>query len=89
MRRHYQRLLAMAADGSWLRLPSYRRAVHHLPEGATRGHPAPVAAGDTRLFLRAIEGAGTGFEFAMFLNATERRLLCLLQTGPYLEGHPG
>ncbi|NXF97434.1 THEM4 thioesterase, partial [Eubucco bourcierii] len=42
-----------------------------------------------RLFLRAIEGVGTGFEFAMFLNAAEHRLLCLVQTGPYLEGHPG
>ncbi|NXN97979.1 THEM4 thioesterase, partial [Rhinopomastus cyanomelas] len=44
---------------------------------------------DTRLFLRAIEGAGAGFEYAMFLNAAERRLLCLFQPGPYLEGHPG
>ncbi|NWY61082.1 THEM4 thioesterase, partial [Chionis minor] len=46
-------------------------------------------AGDTRLFLRAIEGDGKGFEYAMFLNAAERRLLCLVQPGPYLEGHPG
>ncbi|NXN06504.1 THEM4 thioesterase, partial [Indicator maculatus] len=52
---------------------------------ATRGQLSE----DTRLFLRAIEAAGAGFEFAMFLNATERRLLCLLQPGPYLEGHPG
>ncbi|KAM6190125.1 acyl-coenzyme A thioesterase THEM4-like isoform 1-T2 [Sarcoramphus papa] len=50
---------------------------------------APVTPGDTRLFLRAIEGAGAGFEYAMFLNAAERRLLCLFQPGPYLEGHPG
>ncbi|NXH22890.1 THEM4 thioesterase, partial [Bucco capensis] len=42
-----------------------------------------------RLFLRAIEGEGTGFEYAMFLNAAERRLVCLFQPGPYLEGHPG
>ncbi|NXV25069.1 THEM4 thioesterase, partial [Cepphus grylle] len=45
--------------------------------------------GDTRLFPRAIEGDGNGFEYAMFLNAAERRLLCLVQPGPYLEGHPG
>ncbi|NXV53734.1 THEM4 thioesterase, partial [Uria aalge] len=45
--------------------------------------------GDTRLFPRAIEGEGAGFEYAMFLNAAERRLLCLVQPGPYLEGHPG
>ncbi|NWX10810.1 THEM4 thioesterase, partial [Caloenas nicobarica] len=42
-----------------------------------------------RLFPHAIDGAGAGFEFAMFLNATERRILCLCQTGPYLEGPPG
>ncbi|NXI43183.1 THEM4 thioesterase, partial [Galbula dea] len=42
-----------------------------------------------RLFLRAIEAPGAGFEYAMFLNAAERRLLCLFQPGPYLEGHPG
>ncbi|XP_054035177.1 acyl-coenzyme A thioesterase THEM4 [Dryobates pubescens] len=88
MRRHYQRLLAMTADGAWLRLPSYRRGIQHLPKGVPRA-PRGQLPGDTRLFLRAIEAAGAGFEFAMFLNATERRLLCLLQPGPYLEGYPG
>ncbi|NXJ57846.1 THEM4 thioesterase, partial [Spizaetus tyrannus] len=41
------------------------------------------------LFLRAIKGAGVSFEYTMFLNATERRLLCLFQPSPYLEGRPG
>ncbi|NWZ57265.1 THEM4 thioesterase, partial [Haliaeetus albicilla] len=49
----------------------------------------PVTPGDTRLFLRAIEGAGVGFEYAMFLNAAECSLLCLFQPGSYLEEHPG
>ncbi|XP_072702813.1 acyl-coenzyme A thioesterase THEM4-like [Ciconia boyciana] len=88
MRRHYRRLLAMAAAGAWARLPSYPRARQHLPGGRCPAG-APGTAGDTRLFLRAIEGAGAGFEYAMFLNAAERRLLCLFQPGPYLEGHPG
>ncbi|XP_075031996.1 acyl-coenzyme A thioesterase THEM4-like [Calonectris borealis] len=82
MRQQYRRLLGLAATGAWARLPSYRSARHHLPE-------APATPGETRLFLRAIEGAGAGFEYAMFLNASERRLLCLFQPGPYLEGHPG
>ncbi|XP_063213628.1 acyl-coenzyme A thioesterase THEM4-like [Chroicocephalus ridibundus] len=90
MRRHYRRLLAMAAGGAWARLPSYRRARQH---GAAVGGVTPPAQGtppgDTRLFPRAIEGDGNGFEYAMFLNAAERRLLCLVQPGPYLEGHPG
>ncbi|NXS56549.1 THEM4 thioesterase, partial [Brachypteracias leptosomus] len=51
--------------------------------------PSTVTPGDTRLFLRAIDGEGAGFEYSMFLNAAERRLLCLCQLGPYLEGHPG
>ncbi|KAK2512230.1 Them4 [Columba guinea] len=81
MRQHHQRLLAMAATGTWVRLPSYR---HRLAEGTPGDTP-----GDTRLFPHAIDGAGAGFEIAMFLNATERRILCLCQTGPYLEGPPG
>ncbi|NXH52860.1 THEM4 thioesterase, partial [Rhabdornis inornatus] len=42
-----------------------------------------------RLFPRAIEGDGDGFEFAMFLNVPKGRLRCLCQPGPFLEGHPG
>ncbi|NWT16964.1 THEM4 thioesterase, partial [Vireo altiloquus] len=42
-----------------------------------------------RLFPRAIEGDGDGFEFVMFLNVPKGHLRCLCQTGPFLEGHPG
>ncbi|KAM9368303.1 acyl-coenzyme A thioesterase THEM4-like isoform 2-T2 [Phaethornis superciliosus] len=137
MTRHYQRLRHMADTGTgWVRLPSYRRAWHHL--SPTRGTAGDTAGGDTatsggdrdtaggrgdtsgghgdtsgghgdtsggdrdtwgghgdtswghtRLFLRAIDVPGAGFEYSMFLNAGERRLLCLCQPGPYLEGHPG
>ncbi|NWJ11756.1 THEM4 thioesterase, partial [Crypturellus undulatus] len=45
--------------------------------------------GGTRLFLRSIDVEGAGFEYAMFLNASERRVVCLFQPGPYLEGPPG
>lgn len=94
MRRHYRRLLALAAAGPWVRLPSYRRARHHLGGDiavapAPPGPAAAAAPGDTRLFLRAIDAEGAGFEYVMFLNGAERRLLCLVQPGPYLEGHPG
>ncbi|KAM6037935.1 acyl-coenzyme A thioesterase THEM4-like [Theristicus caerulescens] len=97
MRRQYRRLLAMAAGGAWARLPSYRSARLHLSGGCAPAPPDPAAVlaeapappGETRLFLRAIGGDGDGFEYAMFLNAAERRLICLFQPGPYLEGHPG
>ncbi|NXA43449.1 THEM4 thioesterase, partial [Eudromia elegans] len=45
--------------------------------------------GGTRLFLRSIDAEGAGFEYAMFVNADERRVVCLFQPGPYLEGPPG
>lgn len=83
MQWHYRHLLAMAATGTWTRLPSYWHR-HRFMEGTPGDTP-----GDTRLFPRAIDGAGAGFEFAMFLNTAERRVLCLCQTGPYLEGPPG
>ncbi|NXG40165.1 THEM4 thioesterase, partial [Dromaius novaehollandiae] len=44
---------------------------------------------DTRLFLRSIEAEGVGFEYVMFLNSSEKRVVCLFQPGSYLEGHPG
>ncbi|XP_030921467.1 acyl-coenzyme A thioesterase THEM4-like [Geospiza fortis] len=44
---------------------------------------------DTRLFPRAIEGDGDGFEFVTFLSVPKGRLRCLCQLGPFLEGHPG
>ncbi|NXR52996.1 THEM4 thioesterase, partial [Hippolais icterina] len=42
-----------------------------------------------RLFPRAFEGDGDGFEFVTFLNVPKGRLRCLCQPGPFLEGHPG
>lgn len=59
------------------------------PDPAPIPAEVPATPGDTQLFLRAIEGAGVGFEHAMFLNAAECSLLCLFQPGPYLEGHSG
>ncbi|NXM00064.1 THEM4 thioesterase, partial [Tyrannus savana] len=50
---------------------------------------AAGTSGDTRLFPRAIEGPGNGFEYVMFLSVPTRRLRCLCQPGPFLEGHPG
>uniref|UniRef100_A0A663EQV1 Thioesterase superfamily member 4 n=1 Tax=Aquila chrysaetos chrysaetos TaxID=223781 RepID=A0A663EQV1_AQUCH len=79
MQQQYRHLLAMAATGAWARLSSYSPVPAEVP----------AMPGDTPLFLRAIKGAGVSFEYTMFLNATERRLLCLFQPGLYLEGRPG
>ncbi|XP_056367021.1 acyl-coenzyme A thioesterase THEM4-like [Oenanthe melanoleuca] len=92
MRRHYGRLLDTAGAEGWTRLPSFRRARHHrhqVPGLAGGSDGDSDRDGDTRLFPRAIEGDGKGFEFAMFLNVPKGRLRCLCQPGPFLEGHPG
>ncbi|KAJ6652777.1 hypothetical protein lerEdw1_010631 [Lerista edwardsae] len=43
----------------------------------------------SRLFLRNLDVEGAGFEYVMFLNPREKRLVCIFQPGPYLEGPPG
>ncbi|XP_027562917.1 acyl-coenzyme A thioesterase THEM4-like [Neopelma chrysocephalum] len=84
MRRHFGHL---EATEGWTRLPSYRRAQLHFrgPSGDTSG----ATPGNTRLFPRAIDVPGAGFEYVMFLCVPQRRLRCLCQPGPFLEGHPG
>uniref|UniRef100_A0A8C3QHB7 Acyl-coenzyme A thioesterase THEM4 n=1 Tax=Cyanoderma ruficeps TaxID=181631 RepID=A0A8C3QHB7_9PASS len=90
MRRHYGHLLSTATREGWTRLPSFRRAREHRHQVPwLAGDSDSDGAGDTRLFPRAIEGDGDGFEFAMFLNVPKGRLRCLCQPGPFLEGHPG
>ncbi|XP_035169869.1 acyl-coenzyme A thioesterase THEM4-like, partial [Oxyura jamaicensis] len=81
MREHYERLLRRTADGSWCRVPSYRRGLDHFPAAGQRT--------GTRLFLRSADTEGAGFEYVTFLHGAGDRALCLCQLGPYLEGHPG
>ncbi|XP_015740220.1 acyl-coenzyme A thioesterase THEM4-like isoform X1 [Coturnix japonica] len=82
----YQRLLRCTTNGSWRRIPSYRRGLDHLPEVLQMTvDPGP----GPRLFLRNVDAEGAGFEYAIFLHASGRRTRCLCQVGPYLEGHQG
>uniref|UniRef100_A0A8C4KNC7 Acyl-coenzyme A thioesterase THEM4 n=1 Tax=Dromaius novaehollandiae TaxID=8790 RepID=A0A8C4KNC7_DRONO len=83
----YDRFLAMTKEGLWKRIPSYNNVLDHIPGKALRGLPSRKK--DTRLFLRSIEAEGVGFEYVMFLNSSEKRVVCLFQPGSYLEGHPG
>uniref|UniRef100_A0ABI7ZE61 Acyl-coenzyme A thioesterase THEM4 n=1 Tax=Felis catus TaxID=9685 RepID=A0ABI7ZE61_FELCA len=41
-----------------------------------------------QLFPRSLE-EGLGFEYAMFHNCVEDRIVCIFQGGPYLQGAPG
>ncbi|XP_074836892.1 acyl-coenzyme A thioesterase THEM4-like isoform X3 [Carettochelys insculpta] len=83
----YSRFLEMCKDGTWKRIPSYSTNVAHLPESLN-----VVSKKDwkeTRLFPRNMDTEGVGFEYAMFFNPSEKRMVCLFQPGPYLEGPPG
>uniref|UniRef100_A0A8C4KVK6 Acyl-coenzyme A thioesterase THEM4 n=1 Tax=Dromaius novaehollandiae TaxID=8790 RepID=A0A8C4KVK6_DRONO len=82
----YDRFLAMTKEGLWKRIPSYNNVLDHIPESMKLAHEKKK---DTRLFLRSIEAEGVGFEYVMFLNSSEKRVVCLFQPGSYLEGHPG
>ncbi|EPQ20390.1 Thioesterase superfamily member 4 [Myotis brandtii] len=41
-----------------------------------------------RLFTRSFED-GLGFEYVMFYNDAEKRIVCVFQGGPHLQGMPG
>ncbi|XP_021232091.1 acyl-coenzyme A thioesterase THEM4-like isoform X2 [Numida meleagris] len=90
MREQYQCLLRRAADGSWRRIPSYRRGLDYLPEVLQMAVGTGTGLGmGPRLFLRNVDVEGAGFEYAIFLHTSGHRTQCLCQLGPYLEGHHG
>ncbi|XP_013915523.1 PREDICTED: acyl-coenzyme A thioesterase THEM4-like [Thamnophis sirtalis] len=82
----FNRYMEMTKDGSWKKLPSYRSFSDHLPEGRQKEE---LRNQKNCLFLRSIEGEGMGFEYAMFLKPSERRVAAVFQIGPYLEGPSG
>uniref|UniRef100_A0A8C8S641 Acyl-coenzyme A thioesterase THEM4 n=1 Tax=Pelusios castaneus TaxID=367368 RepID=A0A8C8S641_9SAUR len=82
----YSKFLEMCKDGTWKRIPSYNRTVDHIPGKAGSNEKEQKK---TRLFLRSMDAEGVGFEYAMFFNPSEKRMVCLFQPGPYLEGPPG
>uniref|UniRef100_A0A1B8XYI8 Acyl-coenzyme A thioesterase THEM4 n=2 Tax=Xenopus tropicalis TaxID=8364 RepID=A0A1B8XYI8_XENTR len=79
----YNRYMEGSQSGAWERIPSYNATVHHI-----KGVP-PSRTRENRLFTRNLDQDGVGFEYSMFYNKAERRMVCLFQPGPYLEGPPG
>ncbi|XP_054836746.1 acyl-coenzyme A thioesterase THEM4-like [Eublepharis macularius] len=88
MMTQYNKFMAMSRDGTWKRLPSYRHIVEHMPERMRQEHKEKINR-ETRLFLRNMDVEGKGFEYVMFVNSSEKRVVCVFQPGPYLEGPPG
>ncbi|XP_071970610.1 acyl-coenzyme A thioesterase THEM4 isoform X3 [Engystomops pustulosus] len=79
----YQKYEALCRGGAWKRIPSYNSTVHHMADSPPEGR------GVTRLFTRNLDQDGAGFEYSMFYNTKEKRMICTFQPGPYLEGPPG
>ncbi|XP_034291560.1 acyl-coenzyme A thioesterase THEM4-like [Pantherophis guttatus] len=82
----FNRFMEMTKDGRWRKLPSYRSYSDHLPEGLQKEE---LQSQKRRLFLRNIDREGMGFEYAMFMNLSEKRVAAVFQMGPYLEGPSG
>ncbi|XP_019412437.1 PREDICTED: acyl-coenzyme A thioesterase THEM4 [Crocodylus porosus] len=83
----YNEFVEKSKDGTWKRIPSYRHSLDHIPD--LMKLEGEKMSKDTRLFLRSLDEEGLGFEYVMFLNPSEKRMVTVYQPGPYLEGHPG
>ncbi|XP_056403295.1 acyl-coenzyme A thioesterase THEM4-like isoform X2 [Hyla sarda] len=79
----YDKYEELSKTGGWRRIKSYNSSVHHMSD------QPPVGDRVTRLFTRNIDQDGLGFEYCMFYNVAEKRMVCIFQPGPYLEGPPG
>ncbi|XP_075418284.1 acyl-coenzyme A thioesterase THEM4 [Tenrec ecaudatus] len=97
----FDQFMKKCEDGSWERLPSYRcpalniqnletsftsKPSHSLIKGAAVRKEDLLDR--ARLFTRSFED-GLGFEYVMFYNGHEKRIVCLFQGGLYLQGPPG
>ncbi|XP_013915515.1 PREDICTED: acyl-coenzyme A thioesterase THEM4-like, partial [Thamnophis sirtalis] len=98
----FEKFTKMSEDGSWQHLTSYenglaasfffRRFFFFSPPPfvvRSKSGYTPRKHQDACLFVRNVATEGRGFEFAMFYNDSERRMMVLLQPGSYLEGMIG
>ncbi|XP_054547528.1 acyl-coenzyme A thioesterase THEM4 [Talpa occidentalis] len=96
----FDHFMKKCEDGSWEYLPFYTSKSSHKSQDLKTRCPARLPRSPTdlnlkeeqnseaRLFTRSYE-EGLGFEYAMFYNDAEKRVVCLFQGGPYLQGVPG
>ncbi|XP_039316024.1 acyl-coenzyme A thioesterase THEM4 isoform X2 [Saimiri boliviensis] len=79
-------------NGSWKHLSSYKRGpatrIKDFKNFLDPEHMKEEQMSQTQLFTRSFD-EGLGFEYVMFYNEVEKRVVCLFQGGPYLEGAPG
>ncbi|XP_028010080.2 acyl-coenzyme A thioesterase THEM4 isoform X1 [Eptesicus fuscus] len=98
MRLLFDQFMKKCEDGSWILLPSYeyistqRRQdvspfIHaYFPTASELVNKEKLS--QAQLFTRSFED-GLGFEYVMFYNEAEKRIVCVFQGGPHLQGMPG
>ncbi|XP_044305118.1 acyl-coenzyme A thioesterase THEM4-like isoform X2 [Varanus komodoensis] len=88
MLKQFARFMEMSKDGTWRRIPNSRHFHNDVPEWVRKESVAKNPDG-TRMFLRNMDTEGVGFEYALFFNGSEKRMVSIFQPGRYLEGAPG
>ncbi|XP_054829536.1 acyl-coenzyme A thioesterase THEM4-like, partial [Eublepharis macularius] len=83
----FDKFMAMSQDGTWRRIPSHRHIKCSVPESMRQ--KLEENNREIQYFCRNIDMEGLGFEYAMFFNQSQKRMVCIFQPGPLLEGHPG
>ncbi|XP_060117111.1 acyl-coenzyme A thioesterase THEM4-like [Heteronotia binoei] len=89
MMQQFHKFMEMCKDGKWIRVASYRNVKYDIAEWLGEKLEEEEEETEARLFTRNIDAEGLGFEYVMFCNPSEKRVVCLFQPGPYLEGPPG
>uniref|UniRef100_A0A8D0E8V3 Acyl-coenzyme A thioesterase THEM4 n=1 Tax=Salvator merianae TaxID=96440 RepID=A0A8D0E8V3_SALMN len=82
MTSQFNKFMEMSKSGLWQRISSHRRLMYEHEEQKT-------LESDSRFFCRNLDVEGLGFEYVMFWNQSEKRMICIFQPGPYLEGYTG
>ncbi|XP_023572157.1 acyl-coenzyme A thioesterase THEM4 [Octodon degus] len=89
----FDQFMKKCEEGSWKRLPSYKRTLtqhfkdfrtHYVDPKLLKEEQIPNA----QIFTRSFED-GLGFEYVMFCNDAEKKVVCFFQGGPHLQGTPG
>ncbi|XP_007949178.2 acyl-coenzyme A thioesterase THEM4 [Orycteropus afer afer] len=82
----FDQFMKKCEDGTWKRFPSHHSRLPRVYCGSMSTKEELMS--QARLFTRSFE-EGLGFEYVMFYNEDEKRVVCLFQGGPYLQGGPG
>ncbi|XP_021052410.1 acyl-coenzyme A thioesterase THEM4 [Mus pahari] len=89
----FDQFMKKCEDGSWKRLPSHRQNPAQVLQEfqalfVDSKFKKEEQMSKAQQFTRSFE-EGLGFEYVMFYNTVEKRIVCLFQGGLHLQGVPG